>query len=146
MHVYPFRRRVQVLVPVLSIAALLAVCCSATSAIAAVTSSSNLQSKPQKHVLNTSLAGTWSGQYSGAFSGTFTIKWTQAGSTLTGSITLTNPGGTYNIGGRVHGSTITFGAVGAGATYKGSVSGKGKSMSGTYQTPRGDGNWSAHKT
>jgi hypothetical protein len=44
----------------------------------------------------------------------------------------------------VQGSAIRFGAVGAGATYTGSVS--GKSMSGRYKTPQGGGPWSAHKT
>jgi hypothetical protein len=44
----------------------------------------------------------------------------------------------------VHGGAITFGAVGAGAKYTGSVS--GSSMSGTYSSPKGGGSWSAHKT
>jgi hypothetical protein len=44
----------------------------------------------------------------------------------------------------VHGSAINFGAVGAGATYTGKVS--GKSMSGNYESPKGGGTWSAHKT
>ena len=83
-------------------------------------------------------------QYGGAFSGTFTLHWTQTGSKLKGSITLSNPRGKYGIGGSVHGSSITFGAVGAGATYTGWVS--GKSMSGHYKSPEGGGRWSAHKT
>ncbi len=90
------------------------------------------------------LAGTWSGRYSGAFSGTFTLHWTQTRSSLHGSITLSNPRGKYGISGSVRGSAIKFGAVGVGATYTGSVS--GKSMSGTYKTPQGGGRWSAHKT
>jgi hypothetical protein len=90
------------------------------------------------------LAGTWSGQYSGAFAGTFTLHWTQSRSSLSGSITLSNPPGKYSISGSVHGSAISFGAVGAGATYTGSVS--GKSMSGSYKSPPGGGKWSAHKT
>jgi hypothetical protein len=62
---------------------------------------------------------------------------------LTGSIKLSNPPGTYPITGSVQGSTIKFGAVGAGATYTGSVS--GRSMSGRYKSgPRG-GSWSAKK-
>jgi hypothetical protein len=44
----------------------------------------------------------------------------------------------------VRGSAITFGAVGAGATYTGSVN--GTSMSGRYKSPQGGGAWSAHKT
>ena len=45
---------------------------------------------------------------------------------------LSNPRGTYPINGSVKGSAIMFGAVGAGATYTGSVS--GTSMSGRYKT------------
>ncbi len=97
--------------------------------------------RPKHH---STLAGTWSGQYSGAFSGTFTRHWTQSGSSLTGSIALSNPRGKYSVSGSVHGGAITFGAVGAGATYTGSVS--GTSMSGSYKTPKGGGTWSAHKT
>lgn len=92
---------------------------------------------------DSSLAGTWLGQYSGAFSGTFTLHWRQSHSRLTGSITLSNPGGTYSISGSVHGRAIKFGAVGVGATYTGSVS--GTSMSGSYRTPQGGGTWSAHQ-
>lgn len=125
------RRRISRLVPVLSVAIVVAICCSAT-AFAAVSAS-----RPQ-------LAGTWSGKYSGAYSGTFTLRWTQSGSRLGGSITLSNPRGKYGISGSVHGSAITFGAVGAGATYTGSVS--GRSMSGRYKTAQGGGPWSAHKT
>jgi hypothetical protein len=104
------------------------------------------------HRVTTSLAGTWSGKYSGAFSGTFTLHWTQSGSELTGTITLSGTGGKYGnssgkygVSGSVHGSAITFGAVGAGATYTGSVSGT-TSMSGNYTTPVGGGSWSAEKT
>jgi len=139
MHVHPLRPRVPRLIPVLWLAALLAVCCSGT-AIAAVSSPNHHASKPHP----TSLAGTWSGQYSGAFSGTFTLHWTRKRSRLTGTITLSSPSGKYAIGGSVHGTAIKFGAVGAGATYTGKVS--GKSMKGTYNSPRGGGTWSAHKT
>ena len=93
---------------------------------------------------NSTLAGTWSGRYSGAFSGTFTLHWTKWGSKLRGSIALSNPHGKYGINGSVQGRAIRFGAVGAGATYTGSVS--GKSMSGSYKTAQGGGTWSAHKT
>ena len=84
------------------------------------------------------------GRYSGAFSGTFTLGWTQSGSILRGSITLSSPHGKYGIGGSVKGNAINFGAVGVGATYTGSVS--GKSMSGSYKSPQGGGRWSARKT
>lgn len=147
MHTCSLQHRTSLLIPVLSFAGLLALCCSSTS-IAAVASSS--RSLAPQHVSSqglkakrSSLAGKWSGKYSGAYSGTFTLRWTLSGSRLRGSITL-KPGGTYNITGIVHGSKIAFGAVGAGATYTGSVS--GKSMSGSYKTAKGGGRWSAHKT
>lgn len=136
MHTRPVQRIPRV-IPALSVAALLAVCCASTS-IAAVTNSSTT---PKPHV---SLAGKWSGKYSGAFSGTFKLHWTKSGSKLTGSITLSNPPGTYNVTGSVHGGKIAFGAVGAGATYTGTWS--GKKMSGHYNTPKGGGSWSADKT
>jgi len=125
-------------IPVLWVVAVLAICCIGTAA--AAVSSKPHSSKP-KH---TSLAGTWSGKYSGAFSGTFTLHWTLKGSHLSGSITLSYPSGKYGISGSVHGTAISFGAVGAGATYTGKVS--GKSMSGSYKSPKGGGTWSAHKT
>jgi len=123
--------RIRPAVTVLSVVALLAVCGTGAAALGAAGSSS-------------SVAGTWSGKYNGAFSGTFTLHWKLTRSKLTGSIDLSKPHGTYGITGSVDGSAIKFGAVGAGATYTGSVS--GKSMSGTYMTPRGGGRWSAHKT
>jgi hypothetical protein len=100
------------------------------------------QTHSKKH--HSTLAGTWSGQYSGAFSGTFTLHWTQSGSRLHGTITLSNPHGKYGINGSVHGKAIAFGAVGVGATYTGSVS--GTSMSGSYKSPQGGGKWSAQKS
>jgi hypothetical protein len=96
------------------------------------------------HSAVVTLPGTWSGKYSGAFSGTFTLHWKQLGSSLGGSITLSNPKGKYDISGSVHDSTIKFGAVAVGATYTGSVS--GNKMSGSYKSPQGGGTWSASKT
>ena len=125
-------------IPVLWIAVLAAIC--ATAASAAVSSSQ----APALQGRRPTLAGTWSGSYHGAFSGTFTLRWAKSGSRLTGTIALSNPRGRYGISGNVRGSVLTFGAVGAGATYKGTVS--GKSMSGTFKTPKGGGSWSAHKT
>jgi hypothetical protein len=122
--------------------ALLLTVIAASSATAGVSSSKPHPSK--HHPKPASLAGTWSGRYSGAFSGTFRLHWTKSGSHLSGSITLSYPSGTYGINGSVHGSAINFGAVGAGATYTGKVS--GKSMSGNYESPKGGGTWSAHKT
>ena len=92
---------------------------------------------------SSSLNGTWSGRYSGAFSGTFTLRWRQVGSKLRGTIALSRPAGRYSVTGSVRGRAITFGAVGAGATYTGSIA--GTSMSGHYKTPQGRGAWSAHK-
>ena len=122
--------------------------CVLTAAVAALGAASVGKAAPaaiQTHSATPlKLAGTWSGHYSGAFSGTFTLHWRQAGSSLRGSIKLSNPGGNYSITGSVHGRAIKFGAVGAGATYTGSVS--GKSMSGSYKSPQGGGKWSARKT
>jgi hypothetical protein len=101
--------------------------------------------RPASHkTLASILSGTWSGQYSGGYNGTFTLHWTQSGSKLTGTIKLSQPSGTFSINGSVHGSAISFGAVGAGATYTGSVS--GKSMSGSYKAAPEGGSWSAKKT
>ena len=121
-------------VAVLWAAALLAVVLCGATAFAATTPKRAIQ-----------VAGTWKGSYNGAFSGKFTLRWTQSKGKLTGTITLSNPPGRYGITGSVTGSTIKFGVVAAGATYTGSVSDKGNSMSGRYKTPRGGGGWSAHK-
>jgi hypothetical protein len=141
MRSRPLDHRMRRAIPVLSLAALLAVCASGTS-LAAVTTVP--KTKTKNHVLVGPLSGAWKGTYSGTFSGTFALHWTQAGSSLRGSITLSRPHGTYPINGRVTRKTIRFGAVGAGATYTGTVS--GKSMSGHYMTPQGGGTWSASKT
>ena len=122
------RRRV---VPALWIAAVLAICCSGTVALAAARATA-------PHV-----AGTWKGKYSGAFSGTFTLTWTQTGSKLSGSISLSSPKGKYGISGNLTRKGIKFGAVAVGATYTGSVS--GTSMSGHWKSPQGGGTWSALK-
>jgi hypothetical protein len=129
MRVRPTRRSVSVVITVLLVGALLGIVYSG-AAVAA----------PQQ---GSTLAGTWSGKYSGAFSGTFTLRWTQTGSRLSGSITLSNPHGRYGIGGSVRRNAIKFGAVGVGAKYTGSVS--GTSMSGSYTSPQGGGKWSAYK-
>ena len=138
MDVHPQRRRITPAIPVLAAAALFAIVWSGTVANATVAKKKPLP----KH--KSTLAGTWTGQYSGAVSGTFTLNWTQTGSTLTGSITLTSPKGKYAIGGHVNGTAISFGAVGAGATYTGSLS--GSSMSGKWTSPVGGGSWSANKS
>jgi hypothetical protein len=139
MHARPVRGRIRPALPALWAAALLGVCCSGT-AIAAGSGPRSASSPTQL----TTLSGTWSGHYHGALSGTFTLRWRQSKSKLTGSIKLSTPRGTYSISGSVRGKAIKFGAVGAGATYTGSVS--GKSMSGSYRTPQGGGTWGARKT
>lgn len=126
MHVRHLRR-------VSVIAALLALCLSAT-AVAGLSAS-----RPQ-------LAGKWSGRYSGAYSGSFTLNWKETGTKLSGTITLSSPHGTYGISGRVSRTSISFGAVQVGATYTGSVGASGKSMSGHWKSPQGGGSWSAHKS
>ena len=91
------------------------------------------------------LSGTWSGQYSGPSSGTFTLNWQQSGSSLTGTITISELGDSaIPINGNVSGGKINFGTVGGLAiTYAGSAS--GSTMSGTYHAPNGDGTWNATK-
>ena len=133
MDIRVLHHRIVPAVAALSLGALMALCCGSTS-IAATSRS---------HAARPSLAGTWSGKYSGAYSGTFTLKWRRTGTQLSGSIKLSNPSGTYPINGNVTGSKITFGAVGAGATYTGSWA--GTSMSGRYRSANRGGSWSAHK-
>jgi hypothetical protein len=91
------------------------------------------------------LSGSWSGRYSGSYTGTFALTWTGSGSTLKGTIKLSDPSETLSLTGIVKGNTITFGTVGSTAiTYAGTVS--GNSMSGTYElagTPGGP--WSASR-
>ena len=91
------------------------------------------------------LSGTWNGTYNGSYSGTFTVKWTQSGSNVNGTIALPSVGTTERLNGTVSGDKITFGTVGSFAvTYSGTFS--GSSMSGTYNvTGSPAGNWSATK-
>jgi hypothetical protein len=132
MDVQPPRRRITA--P--WIAALLALAC--TGAVLAAASASSA------HAATTGLAGKWKGHYGGAVSGRFTINWRKTGTTLHGSITLSNPQGKYNISGSVNNGKIKFGAVSVGAKYKGQV--RGTSMSGTWTSPQGGGTWSATKS
>jgi len=92
------------------------------------------------------LTGTWNGTYNGSYSGTFTVKWTQSGSTVDGTIALPTVGTTEQLNGTVNGDKITFGTVGSFAvTYSGTFS--GSSMSGTYNVASSPaGNWSATKS
>jgi hypothetical protein len=137
-------RRISLTTFVLSVAAATAICAGGSSIAAAGTKHHHHHHHHRRHHRHkSSLTGTWSGSYSGTYSGTFTLKWKQSGSKLSGSITLSNPSGTFSITGHVKHGKITFGAVSAGAKYKGSVA--GKTMSGTYKTRKGGGSWSAHK-
>jgi hypothetical protein len=131
------RRRIARAVPVLWIAALVAVCCAGT-ALAASSSSSAAAKKAN-------LSGKWKGQYSGAYSGKFTIKWTQTGRKLQGTLTLSNPKSKNTISGSVRGQKIKFGTVDSSnaITYHGSWS--GTKMSGSYDAGGHGGSWSAHK-
>ena len=122
---------------------LAAVTLAASAAIVLTVGAGSSWARQAKPAAST-LPGIWSGHYSGAFKGTFTLHWKLSRTRLTGTIKLSYPSGTYTVTGSVHGSAIKFGAVGAGATYTGTVS--GKSMSGHYQTPQGGGSWSANKT
>ena len=129
MSAHPLRRGAHLVLPVLVVAAVLAILGGAATAAN--------RPAPLK------LAGIWSGSYSGAFSGTFSLHWTQTGSKLTGTITLSNPHGKYGISGSISRGTVKFGAVSVGATYSGTAS--ATSMSGRWKSPRGGGTWSAHK-
>jgi hypothetical protein len=96
------------------------------------------------HAASSSLSGSWSGKYSGAYHGTFSLRWTQSGSQLLGTIKLSTTKAVLGIKGSVRSGSIKFGTVGGpGITYSGSAS--GSSMSGRYKTPGGGGAWSAHK-
>jgi hypothetical protein len=101
-----------------------------------------------------SLTGTWTGTYASTTdpaSGSFTVRFTQTGSQLNGTIDIQNSAciTTGTITGALNGDQITFGAV-EGAqtiTYTGSVS--GNTMTGTYSAPQcgnGKGTWTATKT
>jgi hypothetical protein len=123
--------------PALWIAALLVLaCCGA--ALAARTAASSHAATQVK------LGGKWKGTYGGAVSGHFTIHWKQTGTTLHGTIKLSNPSGKYAIDGGVRGKKIKFGALTVGARYKGVLHGT-KSMSGTWTSAEGGGSWKAHK-
>ena len=136
-HVQPPRFGIGRGLRLLSITALVAICCAGTALAASSTSSAHATA-------HSKLGGKWKGQYGGAFSGHFTIHWRQVGTQLSGTISLSKPKGTYGIGGSVNShDKIKFGAVGVGATYKGTW--KGSKMSGTWNSPQGGGSWSAHK-
>jgi len=131
----------------LVLATVLAIAYDAGGTVATAGAKAPAKKPARKHHTSTAnaLTGTFSGRYGGAFSGTFVLRWTQTGSALSGTITISNPSSTLTVHGTLHGSAITFGTVGGAAiTYTGTVS--GTSMSGSYSTPKGGGPWSAAKT
>ena len=139
---YSLRRR-RILTLALPVFAAITICGSSIATAASLPTVSASASKVR--AAHGPLSGTWSGKYGGAYRGTFTLRWTQSGSRLSGTIKLSNLTAKLPINGTVHGRTIRFGTVGSAAiTYTGSLS--GKSMSGRYQTPGGGGSWSARKT
>jgi hypothetical protein len=100
------------------------------------------------------LGGIWGGEYvstsTPGSTGTFILDWTQTGSALSGTISVTASQcvteGT--ITGTTDGATITFGAVQGtyAIAYEGTVS--GDTMSGTYSSPscgNAAGTWQAAK-
>jgi hypothetical protein len=125
---------------------------TASSATAAVTSTP----KPTTAATAapTGLGGIWGGEYvstsTPGSTGTFILDWTQTGSALSGTISVTASQcvteGT--ITGTTDGATITFGAVEGtyAISYEGTVS--GDTMSGTYSSPscgNAAGTWQAAK-
>jgi hypothetical protein len=160
-HRSPSRLRASILLTgAIPVVALLATGCSSGSASsvttakvssAAVAASAAAASTPASTTTApatataSDLTGTWNGTYNGSYSGTFTVKWTQSGANVDGTIALPSVGTTEQLNGTVSGDKITFGTVGSFAvTYSGTFS--GSSMSGTYNvTGSPAGNWSATK-
>jgi len=157
-HRSPSRLRASILLTgAIPVVALLATGCSSGSAssvttakvssaaVVASTAASTPASTTTAPATAGDLTGTWNGTYNGSYSGTFTVKWTQNGSNVDGTIALPSVGTTEQLNGTVSGDKITFGTVGSFAvTYSGTFS--GSSMSGSYNvTGSPAGNWSATK-
>ena len=157
-HRSPWRLRASILLTgAIPVVALLATGCSSGSAssvttakvssaaVVASTAASTPASTTTAPAMAGDLTGTWNGTYNGSYSGTFTVKWTQNGSNVDGTIALPSVGTTEQLNGTVSGDKITFGTVGSFAvTYSGTFS--GSSMSGSYNvTGSPAGNWSATK-
>ena len=127
---------------------------TASSATAAATSTPTTAATAAPTDQASGLAGTWNGAYESTSTpgstGTFILDWTQTGSALSGTISVTASQcvSEGTITGTTDGATITFGAV-QGAysiAYEGTVS--GDSMSGTYTSPscgNAAGTWTADK-
>lgn len=125
-----------------------------TTAATATTSASATTAPPAATTGGgTGLTGSWPGEWQNttpdSSRGTFRIQWTQSGSSLSGTITITGTpcltGG--SISGSLAGSTLNFGVVTGQSqvSYTGTVS--GDTMSGTYTTSCGNaqGTWKATK-
>jgi hypothetical protein len=94
------------------------------------------------------LDGTWDGTWrSAGQSGTFSISWTETGSTLDGTLSISVPClDGANITGTVNGGSIQFGSVKGQCQvdYSGSIN--GDQMSGTYNlSGAAGGTWKATK-
>ena len=151
-HRSPSRLRASILLTgAIPVVALLATGCSSGSASSVTTAKVSSAAVAASTAASTApatasdLTGTWNGTYNGSYSGTFTVKWTQSGSNVDGTIALPSVRTTEQLNGTVSGDKITFGTVGSFAvTYSGTFS--GSSMSGTYNvTGSPAGNWSATK-
>lgn len=136
---------------------LLAACSSSSSSSAASTpaeatsaaSSSSSFSSTGSPVSSSTVDGKWNGSYtpSGGGSGDFSVTFTQTGSSLDGtlSISVACLDGA-KVTGKVNGDSIDFGSVQGQCSvdYKGKIS--GDQMSGTYDVGGGvGGTWKASK-
>jgi hypothetical protein len=92
-----------------------------------------------------SIAGTWQGTWTSkaypGLTGHFTLMFTQQGSTLSGSISITGSGciSAATITGVINGSQLTFGVVQGAETVSYTGTWSGASMSGTWVISQGSG-------
>ncbi len=142
------RLSVGAVVPVLTVFALGCGGSSKPSSTNATSDQSTTTAAQAAATTSSDLSGKWSGQYSGSFSGTFTLNWQASGSTLAGTIVVSQMGDQpIPINGTLSGDKISFGTVGSQAiTYTGSVS--NGSMSGDWKlvsdgNAGGSGSWHA---
>jgi hypothetical protein len=92
------------------------------------------------------LTGRWDGAWEStrySVNGLLTTQLVQSGAALTGDVTILGSGCTAGgtVSGTVSGATVIFGAVAAGdeeqTNFVGTMSGDGKTMSGTYEVTSG---------
>jgi len=100
----------------------------------------------------TDLTGTWSGHWQDtspdSAGGSFVVKWTQKGSNVSGTITVSGTPclSVGTVTGSISGSKITFGAVQAQRSVNYTGTWSKSSMQGTYSAPKcgnAVGNWKA---